>query len=144
VTKAIDAKVGDKEICKSCGTEVTCGLTKGTAEYPSKNQWQVDGKAHYNYDFKSKTTTCNNVIIEDPKNKRAPTNLLIEEHQITPEILRQESFSDFEKVYSEGFIKAKLLVDSLRVGVTDDPEVRFSIATLITRKYVDFYTARNF
>src|SRR5438445_11552969 len=72
MTKATDAKVGDKEVCQICITEMTCGLTKGTPEHPPKNQWQVDGKAHYNYDFKTKTTTCNSVVIEDPKNVRTP------------------------------------------------------------------------
>jgi hypothetical protein len=150
MTKAINAKVGGVEKCGICQTEMTCGQTQGTPEYPAKNQWQVNGKAHYNYDFKTKTTTCNGQIIEDPKNTRivqpGTMDKVYSQPKITdisPEVLRTETFIEFEKVYCEGFVKAKALVESLRIGIKDEPEVRFSIATLITKKYVDFYIARN-
>jgi hypothetical protein len=142
MTKAVDAKVGDKETCKSCGTEVTCGLTKGTPEYPSKNQWQVDGKAHYNYDHQTKTTACNNVIIEDPKNK-ATQNHSGNTVQYSPEIVRQESFTEFDKIYSEGWIKAKTLIETLTFPtkpVGKDLEIMLQC---IMKAYVHFYIARN-
>lgn len=61
-----------------CGTEVICRLkpasqSKDGKIYPEKLQWQnIDGSAHYNYDFKTKTTSCN---IEGVKKDSPQQNL---------------------------------------------------------------------
>jgi len=46
---------GKKEICH-CGVELTCNEI--TYNNETKLQWQVDGKAHFNFDPATKTTTC--------------------------------------------------------------------------------------
>ena len=61
-------ELGIEDTC-FCGTKVKCGM-KG-----DKLQWQVNGKAHYNYDTNTKKTTCN---AEQPT-ETAPTEPLIDE-----------------------------------------------------------------
>jgi hypothetical protein len=155
MTKAIDAKVGDKENCQLCSVEMTCGLTKGTPEHPAKQQWQVDGKAHYNFDFKTKTTTCNGVIIEDPKNVRREEvkNIsLIPENTTTPytptiiaspEVLRQETSIEFQKVYNEFIPTAKEITNQLQSGLIEKTD-NITIAQRVLREYITFYTKKYF
>ena len=50
---------GAKEQCPSCSQTIFCKLTKGSEKYPAKLQWQdVDGSAHYSFDFATKSTSC--------------------------------------------------------------------------------------
>lgn len=50
---------GAKEVCPSCHKEMVCAEVTFKGE--TKLQWQdpTTNKAHYNYDFKTKTTSCN-------------------------------------------------------------------------------------
>lgn len=56
--KANDVPPGTQEKCDTCGTLCTAALIPATDKYPAKVQWQVDGKAHFNYDKNTKTVTC--------------------------------------------------------------------------------------
>jgi len=63
---------GSKEKCPSCGKEIICRTKPASGNYPAKLQWQdPDGKAHYNYDFKTDTTTCRDETSSIP-NERSP------------------------------------------------------------------------
>lgn len=54
-----DKTEGAESVCK-CGTKIFCRKKPASGKFPEKLQWQnEDGKAHYNYDFKTKETTCN-------------------------------------------------------------------------------------
>lgn len=51
---------GAVETCSMCNTSLVCNLKAGSGDYPAKLQWQnADGKAHFNYDFKTSKNTCN-------------------------------------------------------------------------------------
>lgn len=53
---------GSKEQCPNCSNTIFCRMTKGSEKYPAKLQWQnEDGTAHYNFDFKTKETSCKSV-----------------------------------------------------------------------------------
>jgi hypothetical protein len=141
--KATEVKVGETDTC-SCGAIVTCGMTQGSPDYPAKQQWQVDGKAHFNYDFKTKTTTCKGVIIEDPKNKATQNHAGNPPTVITsPEVLRIESFIDFNKVYGEAIPKAKEITEQLTMGYDTPEGDKLIITQRILRDYIHFYCARN-
>lgn len=53
----LEKKLGAKENCPSCHNQMLCAEIEYKGE--KKLQWQdLDGKAHYNYDYKTKTTSC--------------------------------------------------------------------------------------
>ena len=55
----LDKKEGNTGQCPSCNRDIVCRMTDGSEKYPAKLQWQnVDGTAHYSFDFKTKTTDC--------------------------------------------------------------------------------------
>ena len=50
---------GSIEKCPSCKNTIYCRTKEASGNYPAKIQWQdEDGKAHYNFDFKTNETTC--------------------------------------------------------------------------------------
>ncbi|UVF62339.1 hypothetical protein [Nitrososphaeria virus YSH_462411] len=60
----LEKKEGNVEQCPTCTQKITCRMTKGSDKYPAKLQWQnEDGTAHYNFDFKTKETSCKGVDI---------------------------------------------------------------------------------
>jgi len=72
---------GSKENCPSCGKEIICRTKPASGNYPAKLQWQnQDGTAHYNYDFKTDTTTCkgetNSETITMPEGTELDTKVL--------------------------------------------------------------------
>lgn len=53
------------EQCPTCKQKMICRMTKGSDKYPAKLQWQNDdGKAHYSFDFATKTTSCKDEVLE--------------------------------------------------------------------------------
>ena len=51
---------GKKEVCPICGDKMVC--VEKTYQGKESLQWQNEnGTAHYNFDFKTKETTCNRV-----------------------------------------------------------------------------------
>ena len=59
----LEKKEGNVEQCPTCHEKIYCKMTKGSEKYPAKLQWQnQDGKAHYSFDFATKTTSCKSEV----------------------------------------------------------------------------------
>ena len=53
---------GAEESCPSCQTQMSCIEIPANGNYPSRLQWQTDGKAHYSFDATTKVTSCKGSI----------------------------------------------------------------------------------
>jgi hypothetical protein len=49
---------GENAECPSCHTQILCVEIASNGNYPSRLQWQADGKAHYSFDPITKNTSC--------------------------------------------------------------------------------------
>ena len=55
----LEKKEGNEGPCWKCGQTIFCRIVEKSGNYPSKLQWQdKDGKAHYNFNFDTKESTC--------------------------------------------------------------------------------------
>jgi hypothetical protein len=52
---------GENGECPSCHTPMLCVEIASNGNYPSRLQWQVDGKAHYSFDPITKNTSCKGI-----------------------------------------------------------------------------------
>jgi len=145
MTKAAEAKVGDKEECNICHVMLTCGLTAPSGNYPQKNQWQLNGESHYIFK-PGQEMKCKGTVIEDPKNKpqkSSQTEPYTPKVVASPEVVRTESFIEFSKVYNEAIPKAKEIADQLVFGQTIVEADKHRVVQRVLRDYINFYIARN-
>ena len=49
---------GENAECPSCHTQILCVEIPSVGNYPSRLQWQANGKAHYSFDPSTKVTSC--------------------------------------------------------------------------------------
>lgn len=88
---------GSKEQCPNCSQTIFCRMSKGSDKYPAKLQWQnEDGTAHYNFDFKTKETSCKDApqttrleTITMPKTTGTDTQILERMKKEAKEITKQ-------------------------------------------------------
>ena len=69
----LDKTAGAEESCPSCHSQMLCVEIPANGNYPSRLQWQSDGKAHYSFDPATKTTSCKDTspaissVVQAPK-----------------------------------------------------------------------------
>lgn len=73
---------GAEESCPSCHNGMICVEIPANGNYPSRLQWQTDGKAHYSFDASTKTTTCKSVDSTTGGNITAPVKEVSPEQKL--------------------------------------------------------------
>lgn len=104
---------GAEESCPSCHEKMTCVELPAVGNYPSRLQWQSNGKAHYSFDPTTNTTSCK------PQESAGVGNIMPKKATSEEKLENMKAFAEFVqpiamKMSSEFIdtIKGKLDVDS--------------------------------
>ena len=120
---------GAEESCPSCHNGMICVEIPANGNYPSRLQWQTDGKAHYSFDASTKTTTCKSVDSTTGGNITAPVK------EVSPEQKLENMTAFSELGHTIAMTMSSKFIDSIKGKLDADSSID------VQEKQIDAYLA---